>query len=334
MVRREGGRTLVIARLFAPLVMWAALSASAAALAVAPATPQEAAAIVSAEDEVTAQWTPSDLSIRLQGGNSGAELRQRYATAVQPWSAAEVTRINALLARSQPQLTALARWLPERVVLIKNTDAIDGGLPHTRANAILWGPRLPRDEAEFEFVFWHELFHVLSRHNAARHDEMYALIGFVPCTTLTLPTGVASRMLTNPDAPVVRWVAPAPSLGANAYVTPLLLVEPAAYTPSKPRFTDYFDLRFLRVSRDGAGACASASMNAADSYATPQVAMPAMFAVAGANTDYVLHPEETLADKFAQMMVGKPDVPNPEVQTRLAGWLGITPPARQRGRAR
>lgn len=324
----------MIARLLAPLVVWAALSASAAALEIAPATPEQAAAIVSAEDEVTAQWTPADVSIRLQGGTSSAELRQRYAAGVLAWSPAERTRLTAMLARNQVQLNGLARWLPEQVLLIKNSDAIDGGLPHTRANAILFGPQLPRDDAELDFLFWHELFHVLSRHNAARHDEMYALIGFVPCTTLTLPTGVAQRMLTNPDAPVLRWVAPAPALGANVYVTPLLLVEPAQYTPSKPSFTDYFDLRFLRVSRDASGVCTPASMTAAQSYVSPQVAMPALFAVAGGNTDYVLHPEETLADNFAQMMVGKPNVPNPEVQTRLAGWLGIEAPARQRGRAR
>lgn len=324
----------MMSRIAAPLLAWVLLSGCATALDVRPATVPEGAAIVSREDEVTAQWTPSDLSIRLHGGASSAALRQQYAAGVLAWSPAEASRLNAMLARHQTQLNALARWLPDSVLLIKNADAIEGGLPHTRANAIMFGPQLPRDEAELDFLFWHELFHVLSRHNAARHDEMYALIGFVPCTTLALPEGVAPHMLTNPDAPVVRWVAPAPGVGANAYVTPLLLVNPPQYDPAHPGFTDYFDLRFLRVTRDAAGVCAPFAADAAASYVAPQAAMPALFAVAGANTDYVLHPEETLADNFAQMMVGKADVPNPEVQTRLAGWLGITLPARARTQAR
>lgn len=324
----------MISRFVAPLLAWVLLAGCATALDVRPATIVEGAAVVSHEDEVTAVWTPADISIRLHGGTSSAALRQQYAAGVLAWSPAEEARLNAMLARHQTQLNALARWLPREVLLIKNTDAIEGGLPHTRANAIMFGPNLPRDEAELDFLFWHELFHVLSRHNSARHDEMYALIGFVPCTSLTLPDGVAGHMLTNPDAPVVRWVAPAPALGADAYVTPLLLVEPAQYDPAHPGFTDYFDLRFLRVTRTAAGVCTPFAVDAAASYVTPQVAMPAMFVGAGANTDYVLHPEETLADNFAQMMVGKPDVPNPEVQARLAQWLGITPPARQAGRAR
>ncbi|WP_395644738.1 hypothetical protein [Terricaulis sp.] len=323
----------MISRFLAPVLAWMLLAGCASALDVRPATVAEGAAVLSREDEVTAEWTPADISIRLRGGASSAALRQQYAAGVSAWSAPERARLTAMLARNDVHLTTLARWLPEHVLLVKNSDAVEGGLPHTRGNAIMFGPSLPRDEAELDFLFWHELFHVLSRHNAARHDEMYGLIGFVPCTTLTLPDGVSEHTLTNPDAPVVRWVAPAPSIAADAYVTPLLLVEPAQYDPAHPSFTDYFDLRFLRMTRDAAGACAPFSTGA-DTFVAPQAAMPALFAVAGANTDYVLHPEETLADNFAQMMVGKRDVANPEVQTRLASWLGITPPARQGGRAR
>lgn len=320
----------MIARMVAPLALWAALSGSVWAVEVRPATVEEGAAVVSTEDEVITQMSPSDISILTQGaGRSTADVRQRFGASVEAWTPEETARLNAMIQRAQARLDTLSRWLPEHVLLIKNSDAMEGGLPHTRGAAILWGPSLPQDDAELDFVFFHELFHVLSRHNAARHDELYGLIGFVPCSSLTLPQGIPSRLVTNPDAPVVHWVSPAPGLGAHQYVTPILVAAPAEYTPSKPNFTDYFDLRFVRVTRTAAGVCTTNSADAPADYVTPQVAMAAMFVGAGANTGYVLHPEETLADNFAQMMTGKPDIPNPEVQARLAGWLGITPPPRQ-----
>ncbi len=33
----------------------------------------------------------------------------------------------------------------------------------------------------------------------------------------------------------------------------------------------------------------------------------------GNNTDYVIHPEETMANNFAYMVMQKTDVPNPEI---------------------
>lgn len=33
----------------------------------------------------------------------------------------------------------------------------------------------------------------------------------------------------------------------------------------------------------------------------------------GRNTDYIIHPEETMANNFAYMITQKTDVPNPEI---------------------
>lgn len=295
------------------------------ALTVRPATVAEGAAIASANDEVVRAWTPADINVRTQGGASRENLRRRYAAGVEAWSASDRARLTAMLARHQAQLNSIARWLPREVLLIRNSDAIEGGLPHTRANAILFGDHLPAQDAALDSLFMHELWHVLSRHNASRHDQLYALIGFQPCRRVTLPASLRARLLTNPDAPITRWGVPSAAQGANVLIAPLLLAEPAVYDAHHPQFTHYLGLRYIGLRRAADGSCTPYQ---AVPFIDPDAAVAAIYAVAGHNTEYTLHPEELLADNFEQLMMAKPNVPDPQVQARLAAWLGITPPTR------
>lgn len=301
------------------------IATPAAALTIRPATVAEGAAIASANDEVVQAWTPADISVRTQGGASREDLRHRYAAGVEAWSAGDQARFTAMLARHQAQLNSVARWLPDEVLLIRNSDAIEGGLPHTRANAILFGDHLPAQDAELDSLFMHELWHVLSRHNASQHNELYALIGFQPCTRVDLPASLSARLLTNPDAPITRWGVPSAAQGAGVLIAPLLLAEPATYDAHHPQFMHYLGLRYIGLRRAADGSCAPYQ---AVPFIDPDAAVAAIYAVAGHNTEYTLHPEELLADNFEQLMMAKPNVPDPQVQARLAAWLGIEVPAR------
>ncbi len=311
---------------FAAALVLAACAAqprpNAPAARFAVASVAEGAAIFSAEDEFTAVLTPADISIRVRrAGGALAELRQVYAEAPRPWGAAERARLEAMFARRAAQLARLAHLLPARVLLVKSSGAADTALPHTRGAAINMGPTLPANEAELDSLFFHELFHVLSRHNSARHDEMYALVGFEPCALL-LPDDVRARTITNPDAPLLLHATP---FGAEGrLVAPVLFAEPPVYDGAHPNFADYFELRFLVFERTEAG-CAPVLAAGAPLSLAPREAVEAIFAGAGRNTNYVLHPEELLADNFAQLMMGRQHAPSPEVQARLAAWLGLVP---------
>lgn len=279
----------------------------------------EAGAVFSAEDEFTAVLTPADLSIRVRRiGATMAELKAVYAEAPRAWSEAERARLEAMFERRASQTARLAHLLPARVLLMKSSGAADTALPHTRGAMINMGPALPQGDEALDSLFFHELFHVLSRHNSARHDEMYALVGFEPCPLL-LPDEVRARTMTNPDAPLLLHAAP---FGAGRMIAPVLFAEPALYDAAHPGFADYFNLRFLAFERSAAG-CAPVMEGGAPLSVAPQEAMAALYAAAGRNTDYVLHPEELLADNFSQLMMGRADAPSPEVQARLAAWLGL-----------
>jgi len=284
------------------------------------ASPEQAAPIFTADDEFMRAVTPADISIRTRSpSTSHADLVTTYANAFVPWTDAERARLEAMLTRQSARLESIQRWLPAQVLLVKSNGAADTALPHTRGNAINMGQQLPAEDGALDGLFFHELFHVLSRNNASRHDEMYALIGFVPCD-VTLPDAVRETTVTNPDAPLLRWAAP---LDANGrYVVPVLFANPPRWDPAQPQFGRYFNLRFLQAS-NASGRCAVTIENGQPVDIPQQQAVAAMHAVAGANTNYVLHAEELLADNFSQLMTGKTDVPNPETHARLAAFLGL-----------
>jgi hypothetical protein len=45
----------------------------------------------------------------------------------------------------------------------------------------------------------------------------------------------------------------------------------------------------------------------------------------GRNTDYIIHPEEILAENFALLVLGAGNVPSPEVLTRMREALAKKP---------
>lgn len=293
------------------------------------ATVTEGRAIVLAPDEFTAEFTPADISIRLQQteGGTEADVRGLYADQVVAWTPEEEARLAAMAARNRPALDALDAWIPDTLLFVKNTARLDGGLPHTRANAIFFGPTLPEDDAELDGLFFHELFHVMSRANANRRDELYGSIGFQRCTSFDLPAGLRARMFTNPDAPTVEYVVPQANPSDNQrFTTPVLTADPPHYDPAT-NFTGYFEILFIDVRRSANGACTTVAREDGDvARFEMREAVGMLFAHAGRNTNYVLHPEELMADNFSQMMTRRADAPDPWVYERLAGVLGIPVP--------
>ncbi len=290
----------------------------------APATPEQGAAILSAQDEYLGALTPADLSIRLAGAaGTRIDLGQLYADATQAWTRAERGRLQAMVERRRAQLDQLAPWLPDTVYFIKGGEAIEGGIPHTRGPAIFFGPQLPGSDDGLDGLFLHELFHVLSRENRARHDEIYGIIGFVRCEPV-LPQRLTDRGITNPDAPRVEHAAPISASDPNLLATPILLADPPRFDPALTNLGEYFHLELQPLRRAADGRCRPAEGVGM----SEEAIRDAIFARAGRNTDYMFHPEELMADNFSQMMLGE-SVPDPWVHERLAALLGVDLPERR-----
>lgn len=242
-----------------------------------------------------------------------------YRASTLDWTAGELARLEAMRARVQARTDALAAWLPDEVGFIKTNDRVEGGLPHTRGTAIVFGDDLPEDDATLDELYFHELFHVISRRNMQRRDEFYALVGFQRCTRLNLPRELWRARITNPDAPVDAYAAPF----AERWVMPRLMSNSATYEAGKDGFTAYFDLRFLVMTRDARGVCRVVREDGEALVLSVEDGAAAVLAASGGNTGYVLHPEELVADNFAQLMTGQRDVASPAVHERLRVFLGV-----------
>jgi hypothetical protein len=314
-------------------VALAALAVSFAASAHAQtfrvASANEAIDIVSADDAYMRNLTPADLSIRLQlrDGGTSEQLKAVYAAGVTVWSEAETARLTALVERNRDKLASLSAWLPESVLFIKGSRAIDGGLPHTRANAIVFGPTLPASDAGLESLFYHELFHILSRHvNVAARESLYGLIGFERCSSVTLPPNLRGRGVSNPDVEDGAFTVEVEGgPDGTLDLMPYLTANPERYDPAKPVFQSYFQLVFLNMKRGPRGACSLVTVTGETSIFPPAPVQAALFKKVGRNTNYVFHAEETLADNFAFLMTGKTDVPDPWVLDKLRARLALPP---------
>jgi len=299
-----------------------ALSAAANAADYVFATPDEAYAILSADDEFTARLQPMEIGLRLEDNaqTSREALNALYRDSVRDFTDEERARLEALVAEEAALLESLSPLLPDEVVFIATNGGIDGGFPHTRGNAIVFTPGwLAGGDAGFRQTFYHELWHVLSRHNRDRADEIYALIGFEPCEVM-VPESLSERRLTNPDAPVNAHYAPLEMEQGDGAV-PILFLPEGGYDPDlEGGFGAHLGFALMAVDLEGRH-CEAALDGDGNPMLIAPGNLPQYLDLIGHNTGYIIHPEETLADNFVLWVNGAEGVPDPEVVERLGAWI-------------
>lgn len=285
------------------------------------ATADEGAIVVTAEEGYTAELQPREIAIRAgdTAARSFADLQPAYAADVEAWTEEEKDALRAVIAGLMPKIEAVDSLLPETVLLVKTGEVVEGGLPHTRGNAIIFaGGGIPSG-GPLKALFLHELHHVLSRANAELHDDYFAIIGFEPCR-FEEPAALREIRLSNPDAPTYRHYVPAvpgegaPFSGADGVIPYLFTGQ--SYNGSG-RLPDYFGFGLLPVSV-GEGTCTALAERPNELLQPGQV--PAFGEMIGENTGYVIHPEETLADNFVFWALERADLPDPEIPAAVGAF--------------
>lgn len=278
--------------------------------------------ILTGNDNYMNRMSPAEIAIRTLSTTADKitdDLKAQYKANILEWTEEEKAQITQLVAENRERLDKINHLLPPEIIFIKTTDKVEGGMPHTRANAII----LPlTDKPLSEIIFYHELFHVLSRNQKARHHSLYALIGFQPCD-FTANDEIRARTLTNPDVPAEGYYLPVEIDGKESAIMAHLYAAKKAYDPNvKGGFGGHFGFGLLRVNVDK-DKCRVDT----DAGGRAQILSPGevadFFAAIGQNTGYIIHPEEVLADNFVFVMTGKRDLPNPEVPDRLRAWLEV-----------
>lgn len=269
--------------------------------------------LLARRDAFVSRLSPFDRAARCKCGQAIDEpdFLGHVAGCVQAWPDQARALTASALSRIAPKLEALALPWPEAVTLVHTDGREEGGAAYTRGETVVLPPAVFSNDRipDLDRLLLHELFHVLTRSQPALKQALYAAIGFYPCTEPVLPESLAARKITNPDAPVNDFAIKLSIEGSPATAVPLLLADASGYDPARGgEFFEYLQLRFW-FERDGKRWLAE-----------PDEVL-GFYEQVGRNTDYILHPEEILADNFALIALGAQKVADPGLLRRLSEVL-------------
>ncbi|NUO00792.1 MAG: hypothetical protein HUU01_09260 [Saprospiraceae bacterium] len=196
--------------------------------------------------------------------------------------------------------------LPDTLRLIKTPGKHYGAsVFYTRERSIIipQSDLLEPDRSELLRVMLHELFHIYSRYHPKQRQDLYELIGFRPLpggrAALRFPANLEELLLTNPDGINVAYAIRLPHpTRSEIQAIPLIRSRYPAFNPAIREFFPYlqFDLYPIRQKSDGTFVVLSRSDG---SSTLSEEEKQGFYEQIGDNTDYIIHPDEILADNFA-----------------------------------
>ena len=285
------------------------------------ASQSEGRQILTAKDDFIQRWSPFDRSARMKTDKavSEGELLEFIGRNVVDWTREEMQTVQAAVEAIQPLLRDLPLPLPSIVQLVKTTGAEEGNAAYTRATAIvLPKSELANSQKDLQKVICHELFHILSRQNPELREKLYGIVGFTKCNEIKLPPELERRKITNPDAPRNDHFIRLQIDGHESLAVPILLSSAETYDVKRGgEFFAYLQFQFLVVERDNG----SGDLKAVSEGSSPKLVgmerVSGFMEQVGRNTNYIIHPEEILADNFALLVLNERNVASPEILQKM-----------------
>jgi hypothetical protein len=282
------------------------------------ATKEEGREILSTQDVYTQNLSPFDFASKMKTNDDVTEEQflEFAAESVLEWSDVEREAITSLIEGVQEKIEALKLPLPEKVLLIKTDGSEEGGAPYTRSNAVILPEQflMRQARATIQSVICHELFHVMSRANPELRDKLYASIGFVPCKMDEFPPELVNRKITNPDAPTLEHCIQLQFQDKEGWFVPVTFASVATYDVERGgEFFQYLRFGLLLVERDEETFEATVVRANGEMIFVSPMQVSGFYEQIGRNTDYILHPEEILADNFELLATGDTNFRTPEV---------------------
>lgn len=233
----------------------------------------------------------------------------------QEWTLTELTNLKASIAIAEANIKSIGLILdlPE-VKIVKSSSLEEGGAAYTRGDYIVFTADNAKNGNEAP-LFLHELFHVFSRANPTKRDELYALIGFNKCNNIEFPATLSDRKMTNPDAPILQHYISV-EIDGQMEDAVIVLVANADYTGGN--FFNYLTKQLMILEGDNIGKGAKLINGVADlrSFDSPINLVTQI----GTNTNYNIHPEEISAEHFRLLVLGE-TVPEPTFLNKMKAIL-------------
>ncbi|PKN29326.1 MAG: hypothetical protein CVU64_08790 [Deltaproteobacteria bacterium HGW-Deltaproteobacteria-21] len=286
-------------------------------------TLEEGKRILGVKDEYVERMSPFDRSARMKINRevSTQDFIEFVSTKVRSWESGEKELIESALLGIRGGLVRAGFPDLGIIFLIKTTGEEEGNRAYTRGNAVVLPQSMIRDrKIDLKRLLAHELFHILSRNLPMMRSTLYEAIGFRYCGDLDFPPSLSR--ITNPDAPRNDHVILVSVNGEPALVMPILFSRTTVCDVQSNRdLSDYLQFGLLRVTK-GETADSVRPMVGKDGpvlLGAGQVEL--LFDQVGRNTDYIIHPEEILADNFALLVLGEEHVPRPEILSMVKNSL-------------
>ena len=275
---------------------------------------KEAAQLLLSNRDYYDNLTQNDLNFRLQKLDATLEELEAFAAKqTRDYTDAEKARIDQSMALIQKNCAEWGYTLPpmDDIVFAKTTmrEECDADA-YTHGTQIYLGEGLikkgfdddPKDQAHFDTIVAHELFHCLTRNHPDFRAAMYGILGFtVVDDDYEFAPEIRERIISNPDVEHHNSYA---AFDINGEMKNCAVV----FTTHMP-FAKAGDSFFDGMATGLVPIDDMTTMYTADEAAN-------FWDVFGRNTDYVIDPEETLADNFADTMIygvdGK-DYKTPEI---------------------
>jgi hypothetical protein len=166
------------------------------------------------------------------------------------------------------------------------------GVFYTRGTTIFIPKNVlePIDKSALQRTLLHEIWHVLSEAHPDLQQKLYATIGFTPNPNkVVYPTALKNKMLTNPDGAHDQY-----ALNINGKkIIPILLSKHNLFRQDMPEFFNYIQFELYTLNEQG-----EVEIN---EDLTPKISNEEyneFFKSIKDNTDYIIHPDEIIADNF------------------------------------
>jgi hypothetical protein len=276
------------------------------------ASTDKAKELLTQEDEFTKSWSQFDIDSRMHKKNSTKEELFSYISEqTRDWTLDEQNKIQSIIESINKQILKQDFKIDflDEIFFVKTTADEEGGAGgYTRANyVVLKEDVITQPIGELKQIIVHELFHILTRNNPGFRKEMYQIIGFELMNNVEYPANIKDYRITNPDAPQIDSYIRV-KVGGQSKECMMILYSTKDYKGGD--FFKYLNVGFMSLRGDSIKTV-DYKDNEPVIYTFKQVT--GFFEQVGKNTQYIIHPEEILADNFAFAILNKSGLPNPEI---------------------
>lgn len=289
------------------------------------ASPEQGRQIITARDQFISKLSGFDRAARLKtnGSVSLEQFLNHISAQVLSFEPAETNALDRAFQEARSMIGEFNLKWPTTIQVIKTTGLEEGNAAYTRQQAIF----IPKHKlgggkaARIDRLLCHELFHILSRSNPSLKEALYQTIGFNQCAEPRLLPSMV--WITNPDAPVNDHYLKGKIKGEEISVVPILLANPPEYDLKKGgEFFNYLSFKLLKVELS-ADEPPRAVIGAENPVLLDPADLEGFFEQVGRNTNYIIHPEEILAENFVLLVTKEEEVKNPEIIERMRRVLAV-----------